>query len=78
MNERASLEQIAGISQEEILAQDLAHLERKNPSAAESIKKALAKAEERKGQADIVITKAMRDGAKAHDHQLRGQLGDDY
>jgi len=78
MNERASLEQTVGISQEDLLAQDLASLEQKNPSAAESIKKALARVGERKHQNEIVITKAMRAGAEAHDHQLRGQLGEDY
>ncbi|HBH71445.1 MAG: hypothetical protein UU88_C0001G0050 [Parcubacteria group bacterium GW2011_GWC1_42_11] len=78
MNERVPLEHTIGISEEEILAQDLARLEQKNASVAESIKRALAKAQEKKGQSDIVITKAMRDGAAAHEHQLRGQLGEDY
>lgn len=78
MNERASLEQTVGISQEEVLAQDLASLEQKNPAAAEVIKKAIARAGEKKHQNEIVITKAMRAGAEAHDHQLRGQLGEDY
>ncbi|MGB2580616.1 MAG: hypothetical protein WBC83_02880 [Minisyncoccia bacterium] len=78
MNERAPLEQTVGVSEEEILAQDLARLEQKNPAAAESIRKALARAGEKKEQSEIVITKAMRDGAVAHDLQLRGQLGEDY
>lgn len=77
MNERASLEQTVGISPEEKLAQDLASLEQKNPAAAESIRKALARAGERK-QNGIVITQAMRDEAKAIDAATRRQLGEDY
>lgn len=78
MNERASLEQTVGISQKEVLAKDLAGLEQKNPAVAEAIRKALARAGEKKHQNEIVITKAMRAGAEAHDRQLRGQLGEDY
>lgn len=78
MNERVALEQTVGISHEEVLAQDLARLEQKNPSAAESIKRALAKAQENKKQNKVVITDAMRDAAKWPDLQLREQLGEDY
>lgn len=78
MNERASLEQTVGISQEEVLANDLASLEQKNPAAAESIKRVLAKAQEKKEQSKIVITKASMMDAKAVEYRDRRLLGEDY
>lgn len=78
MNERMPLEPTVGINQEEILVQDLARLEEKNPAAAESIKRALAKAQEKKEQSKIVITKASMMDAKAVEYRDRRLLGDDY